>query len=85
MSDLATKKPYILVKNIQEGISQKTQKPYRIVTIANPDTLENFTFSADPSIVIPPVKKGDRINFTLEMENMFNNTRFTIIDIYPVK
>lgn len=73
----------LIYVDLNEGIGKNSNKPYRIIKLADPTTFENFQLSADPEFKMQPIKKGEQVNIEAELSTVFNNTRITVTDIYP--
>jgi hypothetical protein len=69
--------------DMNEGISQKTQKPYRIVKLANPRTFENYSLSADPHVKLATFTKGEKVLPKIDLVDFFGRTQVQLIDLYP--
>lgn len=70
------------VKFINEnfGVSQKNGRPYHMVKVADPVTLENHTISVDSAYVQPPLnfKSGQEIEISGRLSTPFNQTQFLL-------
>lgn len=76
------------VKFINEnfGVSTKSGRPYHMVKVADPQTLENHTISVDAAYIQPPLnfKAGQEIEIVGRLSTPFNQTQFVLISAKAV-
>lgn len=70
--------------SIQEGISQKTGKPYRMIKLANPKTFENVTLNAsNPNQQLASFAQGDLVRPKLSIGEFFGRVSVSLVDLLP--
>lgn len=69
--------------SMNEGVSQKTQKPYRMIKLANPKTFENVTLNADPQQQLTTFAQGDLVRPKLSIGEFFGRVNVSLIDLLP--
>lgn len=68
------------------GISQKTNKPYNMIKLADPNSLENHMISFDPNQIKSPIpiSKGQLVEIDGELTTPYSNTQFFATSIKAI-
>lgn len=71
-----------------KGVSKKSGNEYDIATITLSDGLQSFKIDVQPFLTETPelqnLRKGDKVNVVVDVEERFNNDVFVVVQVAKV-
>lgn len=73
-------KDFVVIE-VLKGTSTKSNRPYMMLKVANPETYENFTLSCDVTRNYADFSKGEKVKLKIDLVDFYGKTQIMVTDI----